>query len=75
MSGRKSPQELFPNLFASRPADPRAEDMHPIDMRLLQYAMRKAGQSRPTLTRPTQGPTRPVGAPRLSAPPSRRPGR
>ena len=40
----KRPEELFPNLFAKKPAKPVARDMNPADMRLLQWSMRSASK-------------------------------
>lgn len=64
MFGRKSPQELFPNLFAERAATPAAPEKNPLDMRLLQYVMRKTGTPGATLARPALAPPpRPTAGP------------
>lgn len=64
MSTKKSPLELFPNLFASKPAKAPSREMSSSDMRLLQYAMRQATR------RPAMPPrvTGPVGRPAAPAP-------
>jgi hypothetical protein len=88
MSGQKSPQELFPNLFAPAQPSSKPVSMRPEEMRLLQFSMRQAGARK--LPRPAPAPSRqaplpaaprpvasqparrPLGAPRPAAPASAR---
>jgi hypothetical protein len=61
MASHRSPAELFPNLFGTKPAALQTKlDMSPQDMRLLQYTMNKAGR-RPSTGRHDQAPVRTYG--------------
>ena len=45
MSLKRSPEELYPNLFAKSSASKAApRELNPADMRLLQWSMRAAAQ-------------------------------
>lgn len=60
MSGQKSPEEMFPNLFGKKPVAKRnVREMKPADMRLLQYMMRQASRRAPQPA--------PLGLPRPAA--------
>lgn len=44
MSNQRSPEELYPNLFAKKPAKAAPREMSPADMRLLQWSMKAASR-------------------------------
>ncbi|MDB5101332.1 MAG: hypothetical protein JWM80_5753 [Cyanobacteria bacterium RYN_339] len=44
MSTKRSPEEMFPNLFAKQPAKALPRDLKAADMRLLQWSMKTASR-------------------------------
>lgn len=71
MSAQKSPQELFPNLFAAKPAKAQpAKPMSASDMRLVQFLMRQMGTRRPAPT-PSRVASQPLQRPAAKAPTGR----
>ena len=44
LSTKRSPEELYPNLFSKKPAKAAPRELGPADLRLLQWSMKAASR-------------------------------